>query len=363
MLMPAEDIGRWLGLYGWVGAIILVALLFSHITALDRWFQGYIGLGAFLSVMLSIAVTGVVHDPVAGSLTHAAIMYAMVIIYAICGLRFSVALLAGWCGGLAGELLSGSMGGSIDWAVLHRTYTGASLLGMFLAYVAEVRDRELFLHTRLLALSNARTAAYARQVDQLAREDPLTGLANRRHFNEIFVGEWRRAQRYGMPVSLLLIDVDHFKHYNDVLGHPAGDRCLVRIAAIIAAHARRSGDLAVRFGGEEFVLLVPDANEADAAQQAEQLVADVRAAAIPHAPGLEQAYVTVSVGAAVVMPGGDYRPEDLLEAADQALYRVKRSSRNGWQLICLVPPAGGPGIHIVGGTGQHLHASGRPARG
>lgn len=338
-LMPSTELGRWLSLYGWVGAIIVTAWLLTHLSVLDRWYHLYIGVGSFLAVTLSVAVTGVVRDPVAGSLTHAGIMYAMVIVYAICGLRFWQAVLAGWLGGVAGDLLAVGLGGSIDWGVLHRTYTGSSLLGMFLACFSELRDRESFLQTRLLALNHERTIQYARQVEQLSREDPLTGLMNRRYFNEVLGNEWRRAQRNGRPLTLLLIDIDNFKRYNDVFGHPNGDRCLVRVAEIIAAHARRSGDLAVRYGGEEFLLLVPDAGEAEAALHAEQLVNAISAARIPHARGLDQQVITVSIGVAVVTPCDAFAPEDFIMAADQALYRVKHAGRDGWQLVCLLPPA------------------------
>ncbi|MFZ5722530.1 MAG: diguanylate cyclase domain-containing protein [Pseudomonadota bacterium] len=363
-LMPAHEVDRWLSLYGWAGVIILAAQALSYVSAFERWFPLYIGAGSFLAVALSVAVTGVVRDPVAGPLTHAGIMYAMVIIYGICGLRFRHALVAGWAGGLAGDLLATALGGSIDWGVLHRTYTGSSLLGMFLVYYAELRDRESFLQTRLLELGHLRVSEYARRVEQLSREDPLTGLMNRRHFGEVLENEWRRAQRSRRPVALLLIDIDNFKHYNDTLGHPAGDRCLIRVADILATHARRSGDTAVRFGGEEFLLFVPDAGEEEAARHAAQLHAAISEACIPHAPGLDRRIITVSVGAAVVTPGESFSPEDLIQAADQALYRVKHGGRNGWQLISLLPStqAANEAEHEGGGISRVRILRGNPHR-
>lgn len=301
VLMPEADVGRWFSLYGWVGAIIVTAHILAHITALDRWFSWYIGVGSFAAVALSVAVTGVVHDPTAGSLTHAGIMYAMVIIYDLCGLRLSQALIAGWCGGLAGMWLAQGLGGSVDWAVLHRTYTGSSLLGMFLAYISEQRDRAMYLQTRLLELGQELTTDYAHRVEELARRDPLTGLANRRHFQEMFEHEWRRAMRLKTPLSVLLVDVDHFKRYNDTFGHPQGDACLKQVAGILAAQARRSGDLAVRYGGEEFLMLVSDATGLDAQAQAEALVHRVREAAMPHS-GNTGGRVSISIGVSSVVP-------------------------------------------------------------
>lgn len=330
MLMPAGDIERWFSLYGWVGAIIITAFLLAHVRALDRWYAGYIGVGGFIAVALSVAVTGVVHDPTAGSLTHAGIMYAMVIIYDLCGLRLTHGLIAGWAGGLAGMLLAQGLGGSVDWAVLHRTYTGSSLLGMFLAYFTEQRDRAMYLQTRLLALGQERAEGYAQQLDHLAREDPLTGLANRRHFQEMFEHEWRRALRSGKPMSLLLIDIDHFKCYNDSFGHSRGDECLRAVALILQEHARRSGDLAVRYGGEEFLLLVPEATATEARRSAADLVQRVRAAELPHSDLADHNMVTVSIGVSTVVPTVRSSPQVLIEAADRALYRAKGSGRNTW---------------------------------
>ncbi|MFN3587593.1 MAG: diguanylate cyclase domain-containing protein, partial [Moraxellaceae bacterium] len=258
LLMPPDDMAAWLGLYAWVGVIIMAAGIFSRLPWLDEWFGVYAGVGSFAAVALSVAVTGVVRDPVAGQLTQAAIMYAIVIIYGVVGLTFGQACMAGWLGGLAGGALAMMLGGSIDWALLHRTFTGGSLLGMFLCYYAERRDRELFLQARLLQLARWRTEKYAQMLDRLSRQDALTGMANRRHFDEALEQEWRRAARQLSPVALLMIDIDHFKHYNDNFGHPEGDRCLCTVATLLAAHARRPGELLARYGGEEFVMILPD---------------------------------------------------------------------------------------------------------
>lgn len=331
-LMPAPDLPRWVALYGWVGGIIVTASLLSRIPRLNRFFAAYAGFGSFAAVALSVAVTGVVVDARAGQLTQAAIMYAIVIIYSVVGLRFKHAFYAGWLGGLAGTVLAWMLDGGVDWSLLHRTYTGSSLLGMFIAYFAERRDREFFLQAHLLRAANQRTEEYALRLDRLSRHDALTGLANRRHFDEEMEQEWRRAARQQTPVALLMIDIDNFKHYNDTLGHVSGDNCLRKAASIIAAHARRPGELAVRFGGEEFLLLLPDADREAACQQAERLLQSFRHARLPQAPGLERDYLSVSVGVAVVVPGRRMlAPEELVCAADDALYEAKHGGRDGWR--------------------------------
>lgn len=342
-LMPPDEVKRWLALYGWVGVIIVTASLLSRIPRLNRYFEYYAGFGSFASVALSVAVTGVVVDPVAGQLTQAAIMFAIIIIYSVVGLRFKQAFYAGWLGGLAGTVLAWMLDGGVDWSLLHRTYTGCSLVGMFIAYYAERRDRELFLQAHLLRAANLRTEEYALRLDRLSRHDALTGLANRRHFDDEMQQEWRRAARQQSPVALLMIDIDHFKHYNDTLGHVSGDACLRRAASIIAAHARRPGELAVRFGGEEFLLLFPDTGPDEACQQAERLLQAFRQARLPQAPGLARDYLSVSVGVAAVVPGTTMlTPEELVCAADDALYEAKHAGRDGWRYAAGLGEAGAP---------------------
>jgi diguanylate cyclase (GGDEF)-like protein len=332
MLMPDIDLWRWLSLYGWVGLIIALAGAFSRIAWLDNWFELYAGFGSFASVALSVAVTGVVVNPVAGQLTQVAIMYAMVIIYSVVGLRFKHALYAGWLGGLAGTLLARMLGGEVDWELLHRTYTGSSLLGMFIAYYAERRDRDLYIQARMLRVAQERTEEYAGRLDRLSRQDSLTGLANRRHFDEIFEQEWRRAVRQQSSMAVLMIDIDHFKHYNDTLGHMSGDDCLRQTARLIAAHARRPGELAVRYGGEEFLLLFPETSKEAACQMAEHLLVAVREAHLPQAPGLPRDYVSVSIGVAVAIPGVTMvSADELVCAADDALYEAKHAGRDTWR--------------------------------
>ncbi|HET8731504.1 MAG TPA: GGDEF domain-containing protein [Moraxellaceae bacterium] len=331
-LMPEGELLRWLSLYGWVGVIIIAASILSRVSLLDRWFELYTGFGSFAAVALSVAVTGVVIDPVAGQLTQVAIMYAIVIIYSMVGLRLKHALYAGWMGGIAGTVLAWLLGGGVDWSLLHRTFTGSSLLGMFIAYYAERRDRDLFLQAHLLRAANERTEEYAVRLDRLSRHDALTGLANRRHFDEEVQQEWRRASRQQTPIAIIMIDIDHFKHYNDTLGHVSGDACLRKAASIVATLARRPGELAVRFGGEEFLLMFPETDRDGACLQAERLIQAFRQARLPQAPGLAREYLSVSVGVASVVPGASMlTPDELICAADDALYEAKHAGRDTWR--------------------------------
>ena len=170
-----------------------------------------------------------------------------------------------------------------------------------------------------------------RQLESLATRDPLTGLANRRRFDEMLSAEHSRAQRLGLSVSVVIIDVDHFKSYNDRYGHPAGDICLQEIAGAIDSVLRRPGDLAARWGGEEFIVLFPGTDEIGAVHMAERIRAAIRNLQIEHANGNAGA-VTVSVGVASAGPGAWMDQSTLIAAADQALYVAKRSGRDAVQV-------------------------------
>lgn len=177
-------------------------------------------------------------------------------------------------------------------------------------------------------LAEDRLAAANVQLARLARQDGLTGLANRRAFDEAFAQELARAAREDRTVGLIIADVDKFKIYNDTYGHPAGDEVLKRVGATLASIAQRPGDLAARYGGEEFAAVLADTGGGGARQVAEAFRAAVEAATLPHA-GSTTGYVTVSVGVVAVRPAhGSLQPVDVLRQADEALYAAKAAGRN-----------------------------------
>jgi diguanylate cyclase (GGDEF)-like protein/PAS domain S-box-containing protein len=168
------------------------------------------------------------------------------------------------------------------------------------------------------------------RLSNLAVMDGLTGIANRRCFDERLLDEWGRAQRDDTPLSLLMIDVDHFKMFNDEYGHPAGDACLRSIAEILAAQVQRVPDLAARYGGEEFALLLPNTDAEGSAFIGEGVRRALREAGIPHARNFPSRSVTVSIGAATFRPAAEEHSVHLMlvEAADRALYAAKDSGRD-----------------------------------
>jgi diguanylate cyclase (GGDEF)-like protein/PAS domain S-box-containing protein len=166
------------------------------------------------------------------------------------------------------------------------------------------------------------------RLEALATTDGLTGLANRRHFDERLADEWARAKRDGTPFSLLLLDVDHFKKFNDQYGHQAGDVCLRALGGILGAQVRRPADLAARYGGEEFALLLPN-TDADGCIQVSERVRDaLRQLGMPHAQNSPSKLVTVSMGGVTSIPVQDVSGDMLVGAADQALYAAKENGRD-----------------------------------
>jgi len=166
--------------------------------------------------------------------------------------------------------------------------------------------------------------------------DGLTGIANRRHFDQVLHKEWTRLERAGQPLALVMLDVDWFKRYNDHFGHQAGDECLRAVAQAISGVSRAS-DLVARYGGEEFVIIAPGTDGPQALQMAQRACDAVRALGMPH-PLAYESVVTVSCGVAVTVPGPDDSLENLLGQADDALYEAKAQGRNR---VVLAEPLGG----------------------
>jgi len=158
--------------------------------------------------------------------------------------------------------------------------------------------------------------------------DALTGVANRRRFNEYAEDEFRRARRTVSPFSLLMIDVDHFKLYNDYYGHLEGDHCLKQVAMTLARTIKRPADLLTRYGGEEFAVILPDTNREGSYTVADGMLNEIRNLKIEHIKSLTSPYVTVSIGAATTVPKKNELVTDLIKIADRALYYAKGTGRN-----------------------------------
>jgi diguanylate cyclase (GGDEF)-like protein len=191
-------------------------------------------------------------------------------------------------------------------------------VGALLFHIRITTERRATEHNTALAEVNCR-------LEELNRSDPLTGLANRRTLDETLTGAWADGRINGRPVSFIMIDIDHFKRYNDQYGHLAGDACLRLIASTLADSVRGS-DVVVRYGGEEFGIVLPGANLVTAYELAERVKSAVVDLRHEHAASPD-GYLSISVGVASAVPG-KYSPEELISAADRALYGAKHHGRN-----------------------------------
>ena len=331
-VLPTEQVLSWLSYYSWVGIIVLIAWILSFIKKLNQWFDYYVGIGSSAAVAITFILINVLENGQDNVLFHAAMMYAIVIIYGAVGMRFYTAIIAGWVGGLIGILVSTYLNGEIDWTFLNRTYTFSSFLGMTLAYATDRQHRENYLQNCMIELNRIELMQQAQQLSLLSQQDALTGLANRRYLDETLDNEWRRALRHETPLTIMMVDIDFFKPYNDSLGHLKGDQCLKDIATAISSIAARSGDLVARYGGEEFLLLFPMTNAQQAKIQAERLMNAIKKIAIVHPCSSVSPYVTISVGVATTIPRLNDSISAFVSRADHALYQAKTNGRNQYQI-------------------------------
>jgi len=214
--------------------------------------------------------------------------------------------------------------------------------------------------------SEQQLASYRSALEAQVRQDPLTHVANRLALDETVAREWNRAMRSGTPLSLLMIDVDHFKAYNDNYGHVAGDQCLQRVAHALTQTVGREGELVARYGGEEFAVLLPETDGPQALAMAQRICEAVRAMAIPHRGAQGRDHVTVSIGVACIHPSAVAQPasalaepaftvdfpcatevaQALFEQADAALYNAKESGRDR-VMDSPSPTVSGPGLGAI----------------
>ncbi len=276
-----------------------------------------------------------------GRTYYAGLIMVLIASYTWLRVRLVWAASAGWLMVLGYQLVAiGMTDMSVDVIISNNFFlVGSNVLCMLACHSIERYARRDFLKARLLfdeqkvvAKTNAKLASANEELEKLARVDGLTGIPNRREFDERLNAEWRRMGREGKPLALIMGDVDHFKQYNDTYGHQAGDECLVKVAGAIGSWARRPTDLAARYGGEEFALILADTDGKGAAFIAQSVCDSVRRLEIPHCNSSASEHVTLSLGVAVVLPGAERGHQSLIEMADNALYKAKESGRNRWSL-------------------------------
>jgi diguanylate cyclase (GGDEF)-like protein/PAS domain S-box-containing protein len=220
-----------------------------------------------------------------------------------------------------------TLAGAREVLIRHRD---GSLRAMDLTLTPMVAGEQLFIGV-LHDITHHKRSETALQ--HAAMVDQLTQIANRRHFDSFLEQEWHRALRSGQPLSLIVLDVDHFKLYNDTLGHAAGDLCLQKVAAALQSRALRTTDLAARYGGEEFVLLFAETTLETAVALAESIRAYIESLHLPHPRSPTTEWLTVSMGVASIVPSQFDRIEQFFVAADRMMYAAKEGGRNRVEAI------------------------------
>jgi len=311
--LAAPDIWR----FGLQLPLVLIMLVLTTPRLYLRWYQPAIQVAAPLfgvgTVLMAVEAT-----PAQLPLVAARLLLAAFYFYFMLGLTFSAALRSNLL--LIAAYATAALAGAIAAPVA--TYSlfvllCANLIGGAGCYALEYANRVAFLERRRLA--------------EVATHDGLTGLLNRAALEEQARSLWQHAQIARLPVSLLLIDIDHFKAYNDRYGHQPGDRCLREVAAAIrAAACRRPLDVVARYGGEEIIAILVDSDRAAAAGAADAVRRAVAELGIAHSASSTRPYVTVSVGVTTIEPGGVYSHEHAVRLADLALYDTKAQGRDGW---------------------------------
>lgn len=222
----------------------------------------------------------------------------------------------------------GSENEPIHWGVYLYFFASVCGLGVAASFYLERSSRRDFLSKLLLNREQKHLQDANSHLRLLVSSDPLTGIANRRHFDHAVEQEWRRARRGRYPISLLMVDVDYFKNYNDGYGHQMGDVTLKQVALCLNQFAKRQGDLVARYGGEEFAVILPETGVAQAQALAKNMCSRIETLHIPNQGSNVSKYVTVSIGGATLLPDLKVKKGFLIKSADDALYRAKSEGRN-----------------------------------
>ncbi|MFC1671446.1 diguanylate cyclase [Spirochaetota bacterium] len=189
----------------------------------------------------------------------------------------------------------------------------------------DIRQTMLFMNSMWSILKDKKAEAVLKKYSM---EDGLTGLANRRRFNEVMGIEWQRACRNKTNLSVIMVDIDNFKSYNDIYGHQVGDECLCKTAESINNNIRRAGEMVARYGGEEFVAVIPSVKHEDALKLGELICSTIEEMKIPHECSEGFIFLTVSAGVATIVPSDELTSADLIRMADRELYRAKHEGKN-----------------------------------
>lgn len=332
----------WWAVYLLEGVVIAGLVLSPHIGIMRKHYGYSMGVIAFVALSSITIATSAFPDPYFNQHSSYVVILITSIVYGIGGLSLKQATIASWLAGVVAWLAIWYFNLWLDWG-MYLQYVGlANIVGMMLCYVLEMRDRKTYLQARLLSLEKEKLDVLSQEMARMSREDVLTGLANRRHFNEVFQSEWDRARREQQPLSLIFADIDYFKPFNDTHGHLEGDRVLAEVGKALKSVVRRGGDMAARYGGEEFVILLPGTPIEGAIGVANQIMDVIHGLSIPHRASGVSSCITISAGIASIIPSSGVRSAQLIDWADEAVYAAKKAGRDRihiWEKATIVPLA------------------------
>lgn len=323
-----HDISIWMMIYIGGGLVFSAIAFFVSQAKFDRYYSWYIGTASFVG-LTGMAVTASLFDSAyINQQASYVVIFIYMLMYSLGGLRLIHSFLVGLFAALLAMSVIITFKLPVEFGQ-YAQYAGLSnLMGFLIASMLDQRDRRGFLQSRLIEIEKQQLNKLSQEMARLSQEDGLTGLANRRHFNETLAREWAIAEREQQTIALIFIDVDHFKPYNDTYGHLEGDRVLSLVGKTLKKMAKRPADLAARYGGEEFVLLLPNTDVNGANELAQEVLQAIDSLAIPHKSSKAAKHVSVSIGLSALIPNTQNSINTLIDNADEGVYAAKKAGRH-----------------------------------
>ena len=328
--LPYKELGAFPLCYALGGICLGLIATLSSIKSIHHLYHWYTGPIAMIGLVILLHVSSTVTNPEIKLAAYAGSIYSIITIYSMLKMRFFVVTF--WChfAGLAHLFILRFTTNEISFISFQAYFVAANLIGMGIAYIIEHRERAMFLQGLLLDIDKIEQRQLYGDLEKLSREDSLTCLANRRYFDERLEQEWNRCRREKRPLSVILLDVDFFKQFNDFYGHQAGDHCLMNLAKALQQEASRPGELVGRYGGEEFIMLYPNVDEEQIQTTLQRILERVHDLNIEHQTSTVNTMLTISLGAATAYPVRSIPSERIVTSADKMLYKSKNNGRDQW---------------------------------
>lgn len=332
-LVSEGSLPLWMSGSSFVIAAVAVGILGVMARKAMRYYSIVVGVPSTLVITKLATFPSLFENPMIGLTESYFCSLALIVVVLALRLSFrSILVILATSSSLVlvGDWLNSSY--TLDYGNLFYYYFCVAAVCLFIAWQLEEREKTEFMQSVLIAYNSRVNEELRQKLSAQANRDPLTKLANRRAFDRLLATEWDRLKREQKPLSLLYIDIDHFKPYNDTYGHDQGDRCLIEVASHLRECLHRPADKAARLGGEEFVVLLPDTDLSGAETVAGEIMAQIDKAQIQHQASPTSEWLTLSIGVACAVPDTEGLAHDLVRSADQALYQAKSEGRHR---VCL----------------------------